>query len=252
MAVVVGAAVVTTTAVGEVVVVGGHRRSSVGSSPVRWLLRIMPLLFRTLRRPMHRHRSMGRGGGVTPRNLITPTHKLAPAGSEPFSHGETETETRVTRCLNHGPSAAWGASAHPRPDSPAEEGFELPVLFGPRAFVSTRFLPHGVLEEGCPRKSAPLTGGLTVPIPVPVAGEMVWGGRRGGTGRALPSAASGDRFFDRPRHSFSRPIAGACGRACAREGSAELRALSNQTAKSNAVPRSDEATACTIRGKSVP
>jgi hypothetical protein len=96
MAVVVGVAVVTTTAVGEVVVVGGHRRSSVGSSPVRWLLRIMPLLFRTLR-PMHRHRSMGRGGGVTPRNLITPTHKLAPAGSEPFSHSDTETETRVTR-----------------------------------------------------------------------------------------------------------------------------------------------------------
>ena len=38
---------------------------------------------------------MGRGGGVTPRNLITPTHKLAPAGSEPFSRGETETKTRV-------------------------------------------------------------------------------------------------------------------------------------------------------------
>src|ERR1700730_11041692 len=94
MAVVVGAAVVTTTAVGEGGVVGGDRRSSVGSSPVRWLLRIMPLLIRTLR-PMHRHRSMGRGGGVTPRNLITPTHKLAPAGSEPFSHSETETETRV-------------------------------------------------------------------------------------------------------------------------------------------------------------
>ena len=76
-------------------VVGGHRRSSVGSSPVRWLLRIMPLLFRTMRRPMHRHRPTGRGGGVTPRNLITPTHRLAPAGSEPFSHGETETKTRV-------------------------------------------------------------------------------------------------------------------------------------------------------------
>ena len=99
MAVVVGVAMVTTAAVGEVMVVGGHQRSPVGSSPVHWLLRIMPLpiLLRTMRRPMHRHRSMGRGGGVTPRNLITPTHKLAPAGSEPFSHGETETETRVTR-----------------------------------------------------------------------------------------------------------------------------------------------------------
>ena len=99
MAVVVGVAMVTTTAVGEVMVVGGHQRSPVGSSPVHWLLRIMslPILLRTMRRPTHRHRSMGRGGGVTPRNLITPTHKLAPAGSEPFSHGETETETRVTR-----------------------------------------------------------------------------------------------------------------------------------------------------------
>ena len=77
-AVVVGMAVVVGVAVD-----GGHRRSSVGSSPVRWLL-----LFRTMRRPMHRHRPMGRGGGVTPRSLITPTRRLAPAGSEPFSHGE--------------------------------------------------------------------------------------------------------------------------------------------------------------------
>src|SRR5437899_5575576 len=89
-AVVVGMAVVVGVAVD-----GGHRRSSVGSSPVRWLLRIMPLLFRTMRRPMHRHRPMGRGGGVTPRNLITPTPRLAPAGFEPFSHGETETKTRI-------------------------------------------------------------------------------------------------------------------------------------------------------------
>ena len=93
MAVAVGEAMVTAAMVGKVVVVGGHQRSSVGSSPVRWLLRIMPRLFRTMRRSMHRHRSMDRGGGVTPRNLITPTHKLAPAGSEPFNHGETETET---------------------------------------------------------------------------------------------------------------------------------------------------------------
>src|ERR1700730_3285478 len=157
MAVVVGAAVVTTTAVGEGGVVGGDRRSSVGSSPVRWLLRIMPLLFRTLR-PMHRHRSMGRGGGVTPRNLITPTHKLAPAGSEPFSHSETETEPRVTRAPQSWAFGSVGRSAHPRPDSPAEEGFELPVPFGPRAFVSTRFLPHGVLEEGCPEKAPLLRG----------------------------------------------------------------------------------------------
>ena len=67
------------------------------SSPVLWLLRIMPLpiLLRTMRRPMHRHRPMGRGGGVTPRSLITPTHRLAPAGFEPFSHGEPETKTRI-------------------------------------------------------------------------------------------------------------------------------------------------------------
>jgi hypothetical protein len=32
---------------------------------------------------------------VTPRNLITPTHRLAPAGFEPFSHGETQTKTRI-------------------------------------------------------------------------------------------------------------------------------------------------------------
>src|ERR1700730_15499834 len=87
MAVVIGAVGVGTAVVGEAVV-GGHRRSSVGSSPVRWL-------FRTMRRPMHRHRPMGRGGGVTRRSLITPTHRLAPAGSEPFSRGETETKTRV-------------------------------------------------------------------------------------------------------------------------------------------------------------
>jgi len=81
-------------------VVGGHQRSSVGSLQVRWLLRIMLLLFRTMRRPMHRHRPMGRGGGgVTPRSLITPTHRLAPAGFEPFSHGETETKTRVDDIL---------------------------------------------------------------------------------------------------------------------------------------------------------
>jgi hypothetical protein len=96
MAVVVGAAMVTTAAVGEVVVVGGHRRSSVESSPVRWLLRIMPLLFRIMRRPMHRHRPMGRGGGVTSRSLITPTHRLAPAGSEPFSRSETRPKLALT------------------------------------------------------------------------------------------------------------------------------------------------------------
>src|SRR3984893_2820053 len=95
MAVAVGEAVVTAAMVGKVVVVGGHQRSSVGSSPVRLLLRIMPLLFRTMRRPMHRHRPMGRGGGVTPRSLITPTHRLAPAGFGPFSHGETETKTLI-------------------------------------------------------------------------------------------------------------------------------------------------------------
>jgi len=154
MAVVVGVAMVTTTAVGEVMVVGGHQRSPVGSSPVHWLLRIMPLpmplpiLLRTMRRPTHRHRSIGRGGGVTPRNLITPTHKLAPAGSEPFSHGETETETRVTRVPQSwafgsvgrfrspatrlaggggGPSLSLLA-ARPIPISPAEEeGLELSV-----------------------------------------------------------------------------------------------------------------------------
>src|ERR1700737_2299087 len=97
MAVVVGVRLVTTAAVGEVMVVGGHQRSPVGSSPVHWLLRIMPLpiLLRTMRRPMHRHRPTGRGGGVTPRNLITPTHRLAPAGFEPFRHGETQTKTRI-------------------------------------------------------------------------------------------------------------------------------------------------------------
>src|ERR1700738_1482320 len=96
---VVGVAMVTTTAVGEVMVVGGHQRSPVGSSPVHWLLRIMPLpiLLRIMRRTMHRHRTMGRVGGEPPPNLISPKHKLSPAGSEPFSHGETETETRVTR-----------------------------------------------------------------------------------------------------------------------------------------------------------
>jgi hypothetical protein len=80
-------------AAGAAAVVGGHRRSSVGSSPVRWLLHIMPL--RIMRRLIHRHRPMGRGGGVTPRSLITHTHRLAPAGSAPFSRAETETKTRV-------------------------------------------------------------------------------------------------------------------------------------------------------------
>jgi hypothetical protein len=89
------------------VVVGGRRRSSVGSSPVRWLLRIMLLLFRTMRRPMHPHRPMGRGGGVMPRSLITPTHRLAPAGSEPFSRGETETKTRVDNILGGPCSSAF-------------------------------------------------------------------------------------------------------------------------------------------------
>jgi hypothetical protein len=104
----VGEAMVTAAMVGKVVVVGGHQRSSVGSSPVHWLLRIMPLLFRTMRRPMHRHRSMDRGGGVTPRNLITPTHRLAPAGSEPFSRGETETKTRVDTLAAADGSAVGG------------------------------------------------------------------------------------------------------------------------------------------------
>src|SRR5271169_4290358 len=75
-------------------VVGGHQRSSVGSLPVRWLLHI--LLRIIMRRPMHRHRPMGRGGGVTLRNLITLTHRLAPAGSEPFSRAETETKLALT------------------------------------------------------------------------------------------------------------------------------------------------------------
>ena len=103
MAVAVGEAMVTAAMVGKAGVVGGHQRSSVGSSPVRWLLRIMPLLFGT----MHRHRSMDRGGGVTPRNLITPTHRLAPAGSEPFSRGETETKTRVDNILGGPCSSAF-------------------------------------------------------------------------------------------------------------------------------------------------
>ena len=90
-----GAVVVVGMAVVGEAAVGGHRRSSVGSSPVRWLLRIMPLLFHTMRRPMHRHPPTGRGGGVTPRSLTTPTRRLVPAGSEPFSPGETETKTRI-------------------------------------------------------------------------------------------------------------------------------------------------------------
>ena len=94
MAAAAGEAVVG-MAVGGEAAVGGHQRSSVGPSPVRWLLRIMPLLLRTMRRPMHRHRPMGHGGGVTPRSLITPMHRLAPPGFEPFSHGETETKTRI-------------------------------------------------------------------------------------------------------------------------------------------------------------
>ncbi len=32
---------------------------------------------------------------MTPRNRITPTHRLAPPGSEPFSPGETEPKTRI-------------------------------------------------------------------------------------------------------------------------------------------------------------
>jgi hypothetical protein len=151
MAVVVGVAMVTTTAVGEVMVVGGHQRSPVGSSPVHWLLRIMPLpiLLRTMRRPMHRHRSMGRGGGVTPRNLITPTHKLAPAGSEPFSHGETETETRVTRVPQSWAFGSVGASAHPRPDSPAEEGFRTARSPSGREHLS----PHDFCRTECWKKA---------------------------------------------------------------------------------------------------
>ena len=64
---------------------------------------------------------MGRGGGVTPRNLITPTHRLAPAGSEPFSNGKTETKTRVDTL-----AAADGAPSAGLPeDSPLEQwGFE--------------------------------------------------------------------------------------------------------------------------------
>src|SRR5580704_6369239 len=173
MAVVVGAAVVTTTAVGEVVVVGGHRRSSVGSSPVRWLLRIMPLLFRTLRRPMHRHRSMGRGGGVTPRNLITPTHKLAPAGSEPFSHSETETETRVRRVPQ-----SWAFGSVGRFRSPANRlagggGVRTASPLRAESIGLHRIFAARSAGRRLSGKSAPLTGGLKVSIPVPVAGEMV-------------------------------------------------------------------------------
>jgi hypothetical protein len=94
--VIMAATVVGTAVVGEAVV-GGHQLSSAVSSPVLWLLRIMPppIPLRTMRRPMHRHRPMGCGGGVTPRSLITPMHRLAPPGSEPFSRSDTETETRV-------------------------------------------------------------------------------------------------------------------------------------------------------------
>jgi hypothetical protein len=70
------------------------------------------------------------------------------------------------------------------------EGFELPVPFGPRTFVSTRFLPPGVRE-----KSAPLTGGLTVPIPLVC--------RRDGMGRAArtegPPVSCQRRSFFRAR-----------------------------------------------------
>jgi len=54
---------------------------------------------------------MGRGGGVTPRNLITPTRRLAPAGSEPFSHGETETKTRVDN-ISEKPAPERGLRAY--------------------------------------------------------------------------------------------------------------------------------------------
>ena len=101
MAVVGAAAVVGMAVVGEAVA-GGHQRSSVGpslvgSSGVRWLLRIMPVLVRTMRRRMDRHRAMGRGGGgVTSRSRITPTHRLAPAGFEPFNHSKTRPKLALT------------------------------------------------------------------------------------------------------------------------------------------------------------
>jgi hypothetical protein len=87
------AAVAVVPVAGEAGVVGTSDRRWVIAG--RWPLRIMPLLFRTMRRPIHRHRFMGHGGGVTRRSLTTPTRRLAPAGSEPFSPGETETKTRA-------------------------------------------------------------------------------------------------------------------------------------------------------------
>src|ERR1700730_14896149 len=169
MAVVVGVAMVTTAAVGEVMVVGGHQRSPVGSSPVHWLLRIMPLpiLLRTMRRPMHRHRSMGRGGGATPRNLITPTHKLAPAGSEPFSHGETETETRVTRVPQSWAFGSVGRFRSPASRLAGEGGVRTASPLRAESICLHTIFAARSAGRRLSGKSAPLTGGLTVPIPVP-------------------------------------------------------------------------------------
>ena len=85
---------------------------------VRWLLRIMPLLFRTMRRPMDQHRPMGRGGGVTPRSLTTPTRRLAPAGLEPFSPGETETKTRVDDISGRSCPSAFRPTPDGTPSAP--------------------------------------------------------------------------------------------------------------------------------------
>jgi len=72
---------------------------------------------------------------------------------------------------------------------------ELPVPFGPRTFVSTRFLPHGVLEEGCSEK-APLLRGHSNPSSS--AGEMGMG-RAARRDREGPSVSCQRRSFFRAR-----------------------------------------------------
>src|SRR6266481_4270555 len=78
------------------------------------------------------------------------------------------------------------------------EGFELPVPFGPRTFVSTRFLPPGVRE-----KKRPSYGGLTVPILFVC--RYGADGEEGGPCRQLPAAIGFASSISAARLSRSRP-----------------------------------------------
>ena len=119
-----------------------------------------------------------------------------------------------TPCLIRTAVNSAAPGAHPRravvTDS-VPQGMALTVPIGrlsfpprpePRTFVSTRFLPPGV-----PKKCAPLTGGLTVLIPLrPPARRYGAGGEEGGPCRQLAAAIVFSSSISAARLSQSRPI----------------------------------------------